>query len=66
MRKYRKRETFAEPGPRDFWHPYGLQNLRPEKFIAVVNAIMGGRQHLLPLRRHPQIKRTGVLPDRGR
>jgi len=51
MRKYRKQETFAEIGPRDFWHPYGLQSLRPEKFVSAVNAIIRGSQHLLPLHR---------------
>ena len=51
MRKYAKRETFAEAGPKDHWHPYGLQSLRPEQFIVVVNAIISGRQHLLSVQR---------------
>lgn len=59
MRKYKKQETFAETGPRDFWHPYGLQGLRPEKFALVVNAIIGGSQHLLPLRRASKLPLTG-------
>jgi len=65
MRKYRKREIFAERGPRDFWHPYGLQCLRPEKFVAVVNAIIGGNQQLLPLKRVRPERRPGKLPNRG-
>jgi hypothetical protein len=63
MRKYRKQETFAEIGPRDFWHPFGLQSLRPEQFIAVVNAIMSGTQHLLPLRRAGLDKPQRPRPD---
>jgi hypothetical protein len=64
MRIYRKQETFAERGPRDFWHPYGLQSLRPEKFITVVNAIIGGNQHLLPLEHVKPERGPGELPGR--
>ena len=61
MRKYRKHETFAEMGPRNYWHPYGLQSLHPDKFIAVVNAIIGGSQKLLPVSRVRQSRRHFVI-----
>jgi hypothetical protein len=34
-----------------FWHPYGLQNLTPEKFIKVVNLILKGEHILLRFKR---------------
>jgi hypothetical protein len=63
MRRYTKRETFAETGPKDHWHPYGLQGLRPEKFIVVVDAIIQGHQRLLPLRRRALRAPDGTLTD---
>lgn len=48
MRKYTKRETFAPLGPKECWHPYGLQSLQPEKFASVVNSILQGKNRLLP------------------
>jgi len=49
MRKYKKKEVFAPIGPKEHWHPYGLQSLQPEKFATVVNSILRGENQLLPI-----------------
>ena len=55
MRKLYSQEDFARVGPKECWHPYGLQALGPEKFTHVVNAIISGRQHMLPVARGPRM-----------
>ena len=49
MRKLRGTEAYAVAGPKECWHPYGLQMLRPEKFTIVVNSILKGEERLLPV-----------------
>ena len=51
MRKNRGTEAYAVPGPKECWHPYGLQMLRPEQFTTVVNSILQGKDRLLPVAR---------------
>jgi hypothetical protein len=51
MRKDRQKVAHILPGPRDCWHPYGLQMLRPDQFSKVVNSILRGDDRLLPLAR---------------
>jgi hypothetical protein len=53
MRKSNGRQNFAPVGPKESWHPYGLQSLRPEQFITVVNRIIRGENRLLPVRHRP-------------
>jgi hypothetical protein len=43
-------EEFAKIGTKDCWHPYGLQNLSPEKFGIVVTRILSGKFNLLDLK----------------
>jgi hypothetical protein len=50
MRNSNGRQNFAPVGPKESWHPYGLQSLRPEQFISVVNRIIRGENRLLPVR----------------
>jgi hypothetical protein len=51
MRKIRGTEAYAALGPKECWHPYGLQMLRPEQFTTVVNSILRGEDRLLPVAR---------------
>ena len=49
MRKIRGAQEYAVHGPKECWHPYGLQMLQPEQFSNVVNSILRGQNRLLPL-----------------
>lgn len=51
MRRIRGAKDFAEPGPKECWHPYGLQLLQPDQFTSVVNSILKGERRLLPVAR---------------
>ena len=55
MPRKKKPEKYAVTGPKDCWHPYGLQALGPEKFTCVVNAIISGQQRMLPVARVPRL-----------
>jgi hypothetical protein len=50
MRKKSEPEVYATMGPKDSWHQYGLQALRPDQFVTVVNAIIRGENQLLSSR----------------
>ncbi|PKK82905.1 MAG: hypothetical protein CVT49_11380 [candidate division Zixibacteria bacterium HGW-Zixibacteria-1] len=43
-------EEFAAVGVKDCWHPYGLQDLSPDKFVKVVTRILAGKFELLDLK----------------
>nr|MBN2277698.1 hypothetical protein [candidate division Zixibacteria bacterium] len=49
-------EQFASSGTKDCWHPYGLQNLSPEKFVAVVSRILAGKFNLLDLKWNKELQ----------
>jgi hypothetical protein len=51
MRRNRGVTAYLVPGPKQCWHPYGLQLLRPEQFTVVVNSILRGQNRLLPVAR---------------
>ena len=58
-------EGCAVPGPKECWHPYGLQMLRPDKFTIVANSILRGQNRLLPVARSsgdPLIVYRPLLP----
>lgn len=43
-------ELFASAIIKDYWHPYGLQGLSPDKFARVVSRILKGKFGLLALK----------------
>jgi len=55
-----REETVKDPRVliKDCWHPYGLQALSPEKFIAVTSLILQGKFNLLQLP-HKETATTG-------
>ena len=50
MPRRKKEITYAKKGEKALWHPYGLQDLRADKFVYVVDRILCGRFVLLDLR----------------
>ena len=65
MGRIRGATSYAVPGPRQCWHPYGLQMLRPEQFTIVANSILRGQNRLLPVARSsgdPLIVYRPLLP----
>ena len=62
MRKKSEPEVYAPIGPKECWHQYGLQVLRPDQFVAVVNSIIRGESDLLPARRTSRHKPTTFAP----
>lgn len=57
MRRIRRAQEYALPGPKECWHPYSLQSLRPEEFSSVVNSILRGDNRLVAVSR---VKRKTV------
>jgi hypothetical protein len=43
-------EHYASTTVKDYWHPYGLQGLSPEKFVHVASSILKGKFSLLALK----------------
>ncbi len=43
-------EHYASTAVKDYWHPYGLQGLSPEKFVHVASSILKGKFSLLSLK----------------
>ncbi len=42
-----RKETDQESVEKDFWHPYGLQALSPEKFALITSLILKGKHGLI-------------------
>ena len=47
---------YAEAPVKDYWHPYGLQGLSPNKFVFVTSMILEGKYGLLDLRHKEVVK----------
>ena len=50
MPRRKEPEKYADLGPKDCWHIYGLQGLSPKKFANAVGEILKGRHDLIRTR----------------
>ncbi|MDD4051840.1 MAG: hypothetical protein PHR28_08085 [candidate division Zixibacteria bacterium] len=46
---------YPRKGEKRLWHPYGLQSLRPDRFVSVANRILLGRYSLIRLGSQPTV-----------